>query len=270
MKSREALKTPLRKPASVEQLLPVVEKGSTSEKRESLAGAFESLQTLIEDMSLLPKPINGVVIEDIRARIPNDAFAAIILLRAELERGMREILAANGRLALGDRFDPVFQLAKKLTRERGVSIEFEMAVNKFFEVASHFAHGRFPQVTGDKTEEIAYSGLRLLEILQRIPRPTLFIDAVDHPVFFDVDCKKRDPDREGIVLIFAATPGSTGHIAPVATTLRGYYRPGQRVTNEWRTSDSDRELWIMDPDNKKAQKITFLEDFEGRSFDEIL
>src|SRR5262249_53145177 len=55
-------------------------------------------ERLVQRVGLLSRPIDGASIKALRRRIAEDTQTATILLRAELERAMREVLASYGKI----------------------------------------------------------------------------------------------------------------------------------------------------------------------------
>jgi len=221
---------------------------------------------ILPGQGLLPHPIAGQNIINLRKHISENAFEAVFLIYAELERSIRDVLLAEGvdlRRSKGLR-----DLAKMLQLKKKLSLEFDQAIHQFSDLRNKLAH-TYKKVSTVELTSIANAGLQLIDIIQRIPRNIIYIQQTDIPIYTDNDGRVQAMEYEGLFLLFAAIPGQTGAGMHVITSKKRYYQTGKLVSSEW-GEKTRMDLWIRSSEKEGLLKIkSGSEIFAGRDIGEL-
>jgi hypothetical protein len=170
---------------------------------------------------------------------------AMMYLSFEIDRQLRLILAVLGRLKDYQGNSPMQALDLMALDATGKTVPPSLAntLKGFWELRNAVVHG------GDGNEGLAMRaidyGLRILPMLQSIPRPKLIVTAVV-TTFSDQECRNPRPDVRGVII---RTIGSGGEdMGQHIYATRRQYKEGQSLSWEWDTSvEGWDETWYHDP-----------------------
>lgn len=238
-----------------------VGKTAVRDIRESVTG---------QQIALLERPINGMVIETLYDKVEKEPLASVLLVSAQLEKSIISLLAAEGNLETGMRSN-VRKLAHTLGKEKNLPSQFHAAVRKFFDVRNSVAHGKLSYTEADLAK-VARSGIDLVELIERVPRDIIFVECAGLSVFADRDCTKSLPGYEAIVLLFAAIPGQTGARVTYLTNRHHYYMERRQVSSVWQAAEElPTECWVKFHGKVKGTKLETQHNlFIGRHIDEFV
>ncbi len=194
---------------------------------------------------------------------------AMMRLSLEIDRQLRLILAAIGLLKDYTGRSPSVALDLIWRSSNGGSAaprELRETLSNFWDLRNKVVHNGGPQ-QGYALRALDY-GLRILRMLQAIPRPSHFVRA-SVTVCSDRACNIVRQDVTGVILeSFGANGESQGqHIH----ASRKPYVVGESVSWEWNTrSPGWGETWYRDPQSGEV-KMAWSEasEFIGRPLEEI-
>jgi hypothetical protein len=192
---------------------------------------------------------------------------AMMRLSLEIDRQLRLILAVIG--SLGDYVGPSPNQALDfiaIHMKAPIPSELRDTLNDFWDLRNRVVHG-----PGSKQSIAMRSvdyGLRILRMVQSIPRPSFIVVTVV-TVFSDSACSIPRQDVGGVILEHLGPAGEKygAHIHP----SRKEYSQGQSVSWEWgRTGEGWGNTWYFDPRSAEIKSAwgESLE-FVGRPLDQI-
>jgi hypothetical protein len=192
--------------------------------------------------------------DDIFPRILEEAGrspkVALMLLSAELEREVRELLASLGSehrsrhlsLRMG-----LMELAKRTSLPQDTL----RALNQFSEVRNLIIHGR-GQVSDDEILRAIDSGLVILKSIRAIPHESHAVHHDNVDLYSDPECQQLRQDCKGIILKSLSAGGAITEYRIFPTT-RDLYRKGMRVSWEWNGNLKWGDTWYRDPESHEIQ-----------------
>jgi hypothetical protein len=197
---------------------------------------------------------------------------AMMRLSLEIDRQLRLILAVIGRLKeyYGPSPSDALDLIAKSNTGEFIPSELRDTLKNFWDLRNVVVHG------GRASENLSMRsidyGLRILRMLQAIPRPIFIVVAIVI-IFSDKMCTVPRQDVSGVILESLGQNGEKlgRHIHP----SRKEYIPGQSVSWEWDMTGNPREsgwgeTWYRDPDSgeiKSAWSASL--EFIGRPLESI-
>jgi hypothetical protein len=193
---------------------------------------------------------------------------AMMRLSLEIDRQLRLILAAIGRLKeySGESPTEALDIIARGIDRKNIPSALQETLRSFWDLRNEVVHG------GGSRERFAMRaldyGLRILRMLQSIPRPSFIVVSVV-PIFSDPACQHMRGDARGVILAHLGPNGEDygRHIHP----SRRVYVDGQSVAWEWDLSGKVwDETWYRDPESNEVKPAWggSLE-FVGRPLDEI-
>jgi len=192
--------------------------------------------------------------------------AALILLAAEIERELRQLIATLGLLR-GRRNLPFSQALGALSEWGGLPKHLPGSVTLFWDVRNRLVHGH--DATDDEIIRAIDSGIVILRSLQAIPHETYVVLHAGVPIFADPQCTKR---IDGATAVFLEThsPGGAAKTVRVFPTTRDHFVVGKRVAWEWSDARVFPQAWYREPDTGEigtAWRSSM--EFVGRHLDEV-
>jgi hypothetical protein len=175
---------------------------------------------------------------------------ALMLLSAELDRAVREILASLGgeprswRLSLRKGLE-------ELAQRTSLPNETLRALNQFSEVRNLIVHGR-GQVSDDEILRAIDSGLVILKAIRAVPHESHAVHWDNVDVYSDSECRELREDCKGIILESLSAGGAITDYRIFPTT-RDHYRKGMRVSWEWNGSQKWGDSWYRDPESHEIK-----------------
>jgi len=187
--------------------------------------------------------------------------AALLVLAAEIEREVRQILASTGLLR-GRRHVPVEQAFAELDADGTLPKHVPSSLRLFWSIRNRLAHGHDTN-TGDILSAID-SGIALLRALRAVPHEE---HTVYHPgvvLYSDQSLRNELSGVRGLILE-VRSPGGASTARRIYPTTRDDYRKGSRVAWEWSDAKTFGEAWYRDPDSGDARYAwTSSMEFVGR------
>jgi hypothetical protein len=193
---------------------------------------------------------------------------AMIRISMEVDRQLRLILAAIGKLRSYTGPSPIEALDLIWTSQTDARVPSALrdTLRDFWELRNKIVHGNQPNEA--LTVRAVDYGIRILKMVQSIPRPRYVVTAIV-TLYADQACTRVRPDIRGVLLDYFG-PGGESRGQLVFPTRKDYLK-GQSVSWEWETSGSGwGETWFRDPRTQIA-KCAWSEsaEFAGRPLDEI-
>jgi hypothetical protein len=191
---------------------------------------------------------NTLAEEDAVRRILNEAArapkAALLLLASEIEKEVRDLIAALG-LAGGGRYVPLREAIQMLQEWGGLPAHVPSSVAMFLDVRNRLVHGR--DASDDDVLRAIDSGVTILRALQAVPRET---HVVYHPgVQLYADPEGQQVSNKGMgVVLETESPGGATKTLRVYPTTRTHFQKGKRVAWEWNLDRVFEESWYRNPD----------------------
>jgi hypothetical protein len=204
---------------------------------------------------------------EVAAEAARSPKVALVLLSADIERNLRELLAATGwhRMRRVTSIPVGFEM---LAEHAPVSPEIRDAVLKFWNVRNKLVHGG--RVADDDVISAIDSGLKILKAIAALPRE---VNVVYHPgadVFSDAKGEHPVVSAKALILEQTASDGVTKHRRVYPTTRTDYVK-GQLVAWEWNMGRKFGESWYRDPDTATIKYAwTSSAEFVGRPMDQVV
>jgi hypothetical protein len=244
-------------------LPPAPVEGKADIKLEDMTVSAQGTVGPTRDQSKLDDTAREVATE-----VGRSPKAALLLLSADIERNLRELLAATGWLR-GRRVTSIPVGIDMLAEQAPVSMGIREAVRQFSDVRNQIVHGR--GVAESDVISAIDSGLKILAAIDAIPRE---VNVVYHPgadVFSDPDGEHPNPSVKAL-LVDTTGPTAEGTQETrrrVFATTRTDYKKGQVLSWEWGGRPFG-ESWYRHPDTGKIEYAwTGSLEFIGRPLDEI-
>jgi hypothetical protein len=189
-----------------------------------------------------------------------------MLLSAEIDRRLRQLLAATGWQA-NIRATPLTAAIEKLRAQGSLPEHVLGSVKLFQTVRNRIIHGGEAE-EADIVRAID-SGFTLLRVIEAIPAETNAVHRVGVPLYSDPACTKLMPDVKGIILE-VTSPGGAQKSLRIFPTTRDHFQVGRRVAWEWDSGRIWPAAWFKDPDaGQPKQAWESSAEFVGRHLDEV-
>jgi hypothetical protein len=228
--------------------------------RSANAAASEIPALPSAETKALPPPSNAE--EPALADAAKSPRIGLIVLATEIERELRQLLAATG-WHRGGLYTSLPHEINKLK----LPSELHSAVRQFWAVRNKLVHGS--AANPDDIARAIDSGIMILSTLRAIPRENNVVYHTGVEVYADAAGAKR---RVGVKAVILETTGPDGQTKSyrVFPTTRKHFVKGKRVAWEWSNKIIYPESWYYDPDTGEM-KYGWTESMEfiGRHLDEI-
>lgn len=197
--------------------------------------------------------------------------AALMQLTLAIEKELRKLLVSTGHLKkyLDSRSQTLPNGLQILIRAGSeVPMGLDSAINEFWYLRNSALHN--PDFT---VPDYAFDrGLKILHILENVPRPAYVVKQANVPLFADKTCRIQREDVVGVMLqTFDGQGNPHGDVRVFPTLMK--YENGQSVGWEW--SDDFRnhvwgDTWYKDPTTGQctqawSQSVAFM----GRDIEEV-
>jgi hypothetical protein len=173
------------------------------EKLDQLKEATEKAQeevAVVEQPRQQP-PSTGSDTEKLEERLLHDARTSpkitLMLLSAEIERRLRQLLAATG-WQQNIKSAPITNAIEQLRTQGSLPEHVIGSARLFQEVRNRLVHGRV--ATDDEIIRAIDSGLSLLKAVDSIPAEVNTVHRVEVPLYSDPACTNLIADGKGIML----------------------------------------------------------------------
>ena len=215
---------------------------------EEAESAVESTPALVDgrqaatgtQLGSLDDPVRRVLDE-----IPKSPIGALLILGAELERQLRELLWSAG-WQHGVRKITITNAIEYLGRTGLVPTRLIGTVRLFLEIRNKILHGY--GVTDSDTFRAIDAGISILRAILEIP---IEINCVYHPgveIYADPEGADIRRDVKGLILE-TKPPGSGATQKRIFPTSQMHYTQGSRVSWEWNPEKTIGASWYRNPDS---------------------
>jgi hypothetical protein len=158
---------------------------------------------------------------------------ALMLLSAELDRAVRELLASVGSKH-PFRPVPLRRGLEELAQRTSLPKETLDALNQFSEVRNLIVHGR-GHVSDDEILRAIDSGLVILKAIRAVPHESHTVHQDNVKVYSDPECRHPREDCKGVILESLSAGGAITEYRIFPTTI-DHYDKGMRVSWTWNGS----------------------------------
>lgn len=245
-----------------------VELDESLDRLEKTAEALEAettpaSQELESPSAESPDNIDPKILEE-AGRSPK---VALMLLSAELDRAVREILASIG----GEPRSRHLSLRKgleELAQRASLPNDTLRALDQFSEVRNLIVHGR-GQISDDEILRAIDSGLVILKAIRAVPHESHAVYRDNVAVYSDSECQQLREDCKGVILESLSAGGAITDYRIFPTT-RDHYKKGMRVSWEWNGSLKWGDTWYRDPESHEIKHAWSASiEFVGRDLDTV-
>ena len=248
--------------------------GGEVELDESLDRLEKTAEALEAEASPTPQELESPTADgsdDIVPKILEEASrspkVALMLLSAELDRAVRELLVSLG----GERRSRPLSLRKgleELAQRTSLPGDTLRALDQFSEVRNLIIHGG-GQVSNDEILRAIDSGLVILKAVKAIPHESHTVHQENLDVYSDSECRQLREDCKGVLLQSLSAGGAITEYRVFPTT-RVQYRKGMRVSWEWNLDHEWGNTWYRDPESNEI-KLAWSSslEFAGRDLDRL-
>ncbi len=232
---------------------------SAAESTPALIGESNSSRAI--GIGVSEEPIRRVLDE-----IPKSPTGALLILGAEIERQLRDLLWSAG-WQHGIRKLTITNAIEYLGRTGAVPMRLIGTVQLFLEIRNKILHGY--GVTDSDTFRAIDAGISILQAILAIPQE---INCVYHPgvdVFSDPNGTMLRKDVKGLILE-TKPPGSEPTHRRIFPTSQSHYIKGARVSWEWNPRKVIGASWYRNPDTGSIDPAwSESMEFVGRSLETI-
>jgi len=233
------------------------------------ASAEQAQQDVAATTPIVPPAIQSPSSEGLEAQLLRDATKSpklsLMLLSAEIDRRLRQLLAATGWQA-NIRATPLTTAVEKLRAQGSLPEHVSGSVKLFQTVRNQIIHGG----TAEEAEILRAidSGFTLLRAIDAIPAETNVVHRIDVPLYSDPACATLVPNVRGLILEVTSPGGSQKSFRIVPT--RGNFQLGRRMTWEWNLENTWPAAWFRDPDSGEIKEAWISSaEFVGRPVDDV-
>lgn len=252
----------------LERSLQLLEENAQAAVHEIPTGVFPVLNEVAEEKQ---KDTTGTEDEtDIMLQVIHEADkspkAALILLAAEIERELRQLLATTGLLKNQKMIS--LPAAIHIFEERGVLPKYlSSSVSRFWDVRNRIVHGHGTE--SDDVLRAIDSGFTILKVIRSIPHS---LYKVYHPsivIYSDSDVENPIQGVHAVILE-TTSPGGVNIKYKIFPTTKVHFEKGKQVAWEWDLSNVYGEAWYRDPDTDEVKKgWSSSGEFVGRNLSDI-
>jgi hypothetical protein len=246
--------------------------GQEIELRDTLTALDTAAVAAASEISEIPPSSEAAVtqmadptseIDRILADASRSPRIALMVLATEIERELRQTLAASGQTLANMSFPSA---VRDFVRLANLPPALLASLDLFWKVRSQLVHGR--NADPDDIARAIDSGLTILKAIKAFPREINTVHRSEVPLYGDPKCETPVSAAKGIMLETKGPDGSVSHRI-FATTRRGYVR-GKQVCWEWSFAHKFGRMWYRDPDSQEIKKAwDECADFVGRHLDEL-
>lgn len=205
-------------------------------------------------------------VERVLAEIPKSPKGALLILGAELERELRELLWSSGWIQ-GVGKATITRSVEHLMDLGVVPKNLGSSVKAFLDIRNRLLHGY--GVTDDEVLRAIDIGLTILRAVLAIPREE---NRVYHPgveIYEDRDGLRVRPGIKGVILETLSPGGATSSFRIFPTTRTNFVK-GQWVSWEWNMRTVVDESWYRNPETGSMDLAwSQSTEFVGRSLDDV-
>jgi hypothetical protein len=246
------------------------------ERLDELQETAQSLPQGVEPVSPpASEPTTTGETEDVSRLVLEEASrspkVALMLLSAELERSVRQLIGS-----LGDekppgrrgRFVSLRSGLEELVKRTNLPVATLGALNQFSEVRNSIIHGK-SDISDDEILRAVDSGLVILKSVEAVPRETHIVHFPNAEVFSDPEARRLRTDCHAVILDTYSPGGAVRSLRVFPTTCTHFVK-GMRVAWDWNSARVWGESWYKDPDDNEVKYAwTESAEFVGRNLEQV-
>lgn len=214
-----------------------------TETSAAIAAVVDQPVPQLPEQSVEAEPVEDLVLQIAKESAANPR-AALLVLAAEIERLVREILQSNGLAAPG-RLLPLTRSIQLLASSGSFPASLLKATQSFYAVRTQIAHG-LDASEGD-IQRAVDAGSEIYRALNSVPHAAHFVVQVDLPVFLDKDGTVPVPEMRAVQLRTEARPYDNKPHLAIYPARPDSFRIGDRVGWLWDMTTVLPECWYRDP-----------------------
>jgi len=228
---------------------------TTNEKGESSANAAAPAEE--------QRAKNDDEIEKILSEAGRSPKAALLLLAAQVEKKLRDLLLGTG-WNKGRRIDGIRQGVDILGELELIHPTVISAARAFTVMRSRLIHGHV--ATDDDILRAIDSGITILRTLEAIPHSVPIVYYPCAKLFYDREGQKPVEGVCGLMFETLKNPLTNEYM--ILPTLRNDYKRGQRLSWEFNRAKTFPTMWYEDPDSGAIKAAWgYSTEFVGRDLD---
>jgi hypothetical protein len=248
--------------------------GQELELDEELDELKQATDKAEREVAAIPKPQQptldlrktGRTLDDLLREAARSPRAALMMLAAEIEQRLRQILAAAG-WHQNIRAAPLSNAVELLRRQGSLPEHVSGSVKLFQDVRNRIVHGQ--NATDEDVLRAIDSGLTLLRAIDSIPAMENIVYRTAIPLFADPGATQSIKDATGIMLQ-GTSPGGITKTLSIYPTTRSHFQIGKRVAWEWSLDKVWGKAWYRDPDTGEIKEAWHSAgEFVGRHLDDV-
>ena len=212
------------------------------------------------------EPPKEEAVERVLSELARSPKAALLILGAEIERELRQLLWSSGWIQ-GIGKATITRSVEHLVKLGVVPPNLGSSVSVFLDVRNKLLHGF--GVTDDEVLRAVDVGITILRTVLAIP---LEVHRVYRPGVEVYEDQEGARVRVGVkaLILQSTSPGRSGVTLRAHPTTRTSYEVGQRVSWEWNMNLVVGESWFRHPDTGKIEPAWFQSaEFVGRNLDDM-
>jgi hypothetical protein len=190
------------------------------------------------------------LVEEILRESARSPRVGLMLLSAELDRSVKELLLTTGwatpqsqrSLQAG-----IHRLVELKVLTEGVA----SALSLYSNIRNQIVHGT-RSISDEDTLRAIDAGIPLLKSVLSIPHERNLVDIPNVPIFSDDKCEHSIPNVMGLMLT-TISPGRATISHRIFPTTRNWYQTGQEVTWEWNLALQIGEAWYRNPNSNSIE-----------------
>ena len=211
-------------------------------------------------------PPNEEPIARVLAEVPKSPKGALLILGAELEKELRQLLWSSGWIQ-GVGRATITRSVEHLVKLGVVPENLGGSVKAFLDVRNRMLHGY--GVTEDELLRAVDIGLTILRAVLAIPREENRVYQPGVDIFEDAEGNRLRSGIKGVILE-SVSPGGTTKTLRVFPTTGTHFAKGQRVSWEWNMTTVVGKSWYRNPETGKLQLAWGQSaEFVGRDLDDL-
>lgn len=211
-------------------------------------------------------PPNEEPVSRVLNEIPKSPKGALLILGAELERELRQLLWASGWIQ-GVGKATITKSVSHLVTLGVVPANLGSSVSAFLDIRNRLLHGF--GVTEDEVLRAVDIGLTILRAVLAIPREENRVYHSGVEVYEDESGHIVRPGIKAVILE-SKSPGGSSKTLRVFPTTRKDFKKGQRVSWEWNMAVVVGHSWYRHPDTGEIVLAWHSSaEFVGRNLDDL-
>ena len=248
--------------------------GQEFELDEKLDQLREATERAEKEIAANPQPLSELKrdepAEQLEEQLLRDASKSpkvtLMLLAAELDKRIRQLLAASG-WQKNIKSGSTLKAIERLRAQGSLPEHVSGSVKLFYEVRSRIIHGG--AADDEDILRAIDSGFTLLRAIESVPLESNTVHRTNVPIYSDSKCTQLISDAKAIVLE-TVSPGGSQKSLRIFPTTRTHFEIGKRVAWEWNLSKTWGPTWYKDLETGECNIAWHSSgEFIGRHLDDL-